>query len=158
MTVSYPPIDTSAYVHPDPAAVDAELARRGLRRDGYVLFLSRVSPEKGVDDLIDGFARSAARDHVELVVAGGPAEELLGTDPQARRLRALARRRGVADRVRFLGGVRRPDVPASRRSWLPRLTGVALAEAGREDGGVGGARGCARESFSRLGCSPAQRP
>jgi BirA family biotin operon repressor/biotin-[acetyl-CoA-carboxylase] ligase len=30
----------------------------------------------------------------------------------------------------------RPDVPASRRSWLPLLTGVALAEAVREVSGV----------------------
>jgi BirA family transcriptional regulator, biotin operon repressor / biotin---[acetyl-CoA-carboxylase] ligase len=30
----------------------------------------------------------------------------------------------------------RPDVPASRRSWLPLLTGVALAEAVREVAGV----------------------
>jgi BirA family biotin operon repressor/biotin-[acetyl-CoA-carboxylase] ligase len=30
----------------------------------------------------------------------------------------------------------RPDVPASRRSWLPLLTGVALAEAVRDVGGV----------------------
>ena len=30
----------------------------------------------------------------------------------------------------------RPDVPASRRSWLPLLTGVALAEAVRDVAGV----------------------
>ncbi|GFJ96154.1 hypothetical protein [Phytohabitans rumicis] len=47
VAVSYPPIDASAYLDLDPAAVDAALARRGLERDGYVLFLSRVARAKG---------------------------------------------------------------------------------------------------------------
>jgi glycogen(starch) synthase len=74
VTVSYPPIDASAFVGLDPAAVDAALARRGLERDGYVLFLSRVTLAKGVHDLIAAYARARARDRVKLVVAGaGPA-------------------------------------------------------------------------------------
>ena len=70
VTVSYPPIDTSAYVEADPAAVDAALARRGLERDGYVLFLSRVTRAKGVHDLIEAYAGSRARHRVKLVIAG----------------------------------------------------------------------------------------
>jgi len=74
VTVSYPPIDTSAYLDLDPMAVDAALARRGLERDGYVLFLSRVARAKGIYDLVNAFARSRCRDRVKLVVAGnGPA-------------------------------------------------------------------------------------
>ncbi|MFI9011044.1 glycosyltransferase [Actinosynnema sp. NPDC053489] len=74
--VSYPPVDTSAYLDLDPAAVDAALARRGLHRDGYVLFLSRVARAKGVHDLVAAFGRSRARDRVKLVIAGnGPALE-----------------------------------------------------------------------------------
>jgi glycosyltransferase involved in cell wall biosynthesis len=74
VSVSYPPIDTAAFVDPDPARVDGALARRGLRRDGYVLFLSRVARAKGVDDLVHAYARSRARRNVKLVVAGtGPA-------------------------------------------------------------------------------------
>jgi glycogen(starch) synthase len=76
VTVSYPPIDTSAYLDLDPAAVDAALARRGLERDGYVLFLSRVARAKGIYDLVTAFARARCRDRVRLVVAGtGPALE-----------------------------------------------------------------------------------
>ncbi len=71
--ISYPAIDCRAGT-PSDATVDEVLARRGLRRDGYVLLLSRISPEKGVDDLIDGYAMSDASDHVRLVIAGnGPA-------------------------------------------------------------------------------------
>ncbi|GAB3898644.1 hypothetical protein GCM10029964_083430 [Kibdelosporangium lantanae] len=73
VTVSYPPIDTSAYLDPDPALVSAALDRRGLERDGYVLFLSRVTRAKGIYDLVEAFARSRARSRVKLVVAGqGP--------------------------------------------------------------------------------------
>jgi glycogen(starch) synthase len=70
VTVSYPPVDTAAYLDLDPAAVDAALARRGLERDGYVLFLSRVTRAKGVHDLVTAYAASRARDRVRLVVAG----------------------------------------------------------------------------------------
>jgi glycosyltransferase involved in cell wall biosynthesis len=74
VSVSYPPIDTSAYLELDPALVDAALKRRGLERDGYVLFLSRVARAKGVYDLVAAFARTEARSRVKLVIAGnGPA-------------------------------------------------------------------------------------
>ncbi|GLY29693.1 glycosyltransferase [Kineosporia sp. NBRC 101731] len=74
--IGYPPIDTSAYLDPDPAAVEAALARRGLERDGYILFLSRVARAKGVYDLVTAFAQSRCRDQVKLVIAGnGPALE-----------------------------------------------------------------------------------
>jgi glycogen(starch) synthase len=74
VTVSYPPIDASAFLDLDPAAVETALARRGLRRGGYVLFLSRVARAKGVHDLVAAYQRSRTRDRVGLVIAGrGPA-------------------------------------------------------------------------------------
>ncbi len=74
VSISYPPIDTSAYLDLDEAAVDQALARRGLQRDGYVLFLSRVARAKGIYDLIAAFAQTRCRSQVKLVVAGaGPA-------------------------------------------------------------------------------------
>ncbi len=57
MTVSYPPIDASAFLDLDPAAVDAALARRGLQRDGYLLFLSRVARAKGIYDLVIAYGQ-----------------------------------------------------------------------------------------------------
>jgi glycogen(starch) synthase len=76
LTVSYPPVDSSAFLDLDPVVVDAALARRGLERDGYVLFLSRVARAKGIYDLVTAFARSRCRSRVKLVVAGdGPALE-----------------------------------------------------------------------------------
>lgn len=74
VSVSYPPIDTSAYLDLDPVLVDTALKRRGLERDGYVLFLSRVARAKGIFDLVAAYAQSKARSRVRLVVAGnGPA-------------------------------------------------------------------------------------
>ena len=104
VTVSYPPIDTSAYVGLDPAAVDAALHRRGLERDGYVLFLSRVTRAKGVHDLIDAYARSRARDRVRLVVAG--------TGNALDEVRALA---ASDDRVVFLTDVDDDEKPLLMR-------------------------------------------
>jgi glycosyltransferase involved in cell wall biosynthesis len=83
ITISYPAIDTSAYLDVDPAAVDAELRRRGLERDGYVLFLSRVARAKGIYDLVIAFAQCQARSRLKLVIAG--------TGPALEHIQALAR-------------------------------------------------------------------
>ncbi|MGI8814385.1 MAG: glycosyltransferase [Pseudonocardia sp.] len=114
VTVSYPPIDTGAYLDLDPAAVDAALARRGLSRDGYVLFLSRVTLAKGIHDLVRAYATSQARDHVKLVVAGnGPAL------PEVRELAAGLGLTGgpgcVDDRVVFLNDVDDDEKPLLMR-------------------------------------------
>jgi glycosyltransferase involved in cell wall biosynthesis len=104
VTVSYPPIDTSAYLDLSPAAVDAALAARGLERNGYVLFLSRVTRAKGVLDLVEAYAASRARERVRLVVAGTGA--------------ALAETRELArgdDRVVFLSDVDDDEKPLLMR-------------------------------------------
>jgi glycosyltransferase involved in cell wall biosynthesis len=84
--------------------------RRGRHR---IVVLSRLVPRKGIDDVI---AALPALPGTELLVAGGPPVAALDADPEARRLRGLARRHGVADRVVLLGAVARPDVPPLLRS------------------------------------------
>jgi glycosyltransferase involved in cell wall biosynthesis len=104
VSVSYPPIDTSAYLDLDPMLVDAALQRRGLVRDGYVLFLSRVARAKGIHDLVAAFAQSRSRARVRLVVAGnGPALE---------DVRAITRN---DDRVVFLTDVDDEEKPLLMR-------------------------------------------
>jgi glycosyltransferase involved in cell wall biosynthesis len=72
--ISYPAVDAHAYLELDPAQVDEALRRRGLHRDGYVLFLSRVAAAKGADDLVAAFRASATSETRRLVIAGaGPA-------------------------------------------------------------------------------------
>jgi glycogen(starch) synthase len=136
VTVSYPPIDSSAYIDLDPAAVDAALAARGLERNGYILFLSRVARAKGIYDLIPAFGQSRARNGVKLVVAGnGPALE---------HVRAMAKE---DDRILFLDDVddtEKPLLMAGCAAYvLPtkpepdflETFGIALAEKALAGGG-----------------------
>ncbi|HEY6794217.1 MAG TPA: glycosyltransferase [Kineosporiaceae bacterium] len=127
--VSYPPIDASAYLDLDPAVVDAALARWGLERDGYVLFLSRVARAKGIYDLVVAFAQSRCRSRVKLVVAG--------TGPALEHVQAMAKE---DDRVVFLTDVDDDEKPLLMRGCaayvLPtkpepdfvETFGIALAE------------------------------
>jgi glycosyltransferase involved in cell wall biosynthesis len=54
--------------------------------------------------------------NTELVITGGPEAAALAEDTDARRLRQLAERCGVADRVELAGRVSRDDLPALIRS------------------------------------------
>lgn len=101
-----------------PCGVDTErftpggpVAERGGRP--RLLSLGRLVKRKGVDTVIRALAEVPG---AELVIAGGAAPERLWTQPEAVRLRMVAERAGVADRVRFLGCVDRHEVPALLRS------------------------------------------
>lgn len=78
-----------------------------------IVVASRLVPRKGIGNVVSALAQLPP--DVELLVAGGPAGEL-DHDPEARRLRGLANRWGVVDRVRLLGAVRHDDIPALLRS------------------------------------------
>ena len=73
-----------------------------------LLVIGRLVERKGVDTAIEALAEVPG---AELTVAGGPDSDLVDTDPEVERLRDLAQRLGVADRVRFLGSVGREAVP-----------------------------------------------
>jgi glycosyltransferase involved in cell wall biosynthesis len=132
VAISYPAIDTDQYVHLDDAHVDEVLAARGLERDRYILFLSRLQGAKGVDDLIAGFERSATASDLELIVAG--------RGPDAERLRGIAAASPLAHRIRFLDDVDDAEKPAlmagcavyalpsKPRPEFVETFGIALAE------------------------------
>lgn len=104
VAISYPAVDAAAYLDLPPGHVDAVLGRRGLERDGYALFLSRLVSAKGLDDLLAGYAASRARHRVRLVLAGrGPQEE---------EVRDLVARSGLGDRVDLLLDVDDAEKPA----------------------------------------------
>ncbi|MET9814808.1 glycosyltransferase [Streptomyces sp. NPDC006355] len=100
-----------------PCGVDAEQFRPGVppggvparRRPHRLLACGRLVPRKGYDQAVRALARVP---DAELLIAGGPAAGLLDDDPEARRLRRLAERTGVADRVRLLGAVDPAAMPA----------------------------------------------
>ena len=103
-------VDTAAFSPDGPVHPRAERPR--------IVVLGRLVRRKGVDEVIAALRRLPG---VELLVAGGPDgsgehSAALHRDPDARRLRQAAAAAGVADRVRLLGAVARPDVPALLRS------------------------------------------
>ena len=140
VTVSYPAIDVGTYLARDEDATDRALAARGLTRDGYVLFLSRLAHAKGVDDLIDGYSRSSAPGSGRRLV-------IAGNGPQADELRAHAAATPVADLVTFLDDV--PDdekghlmasctafvLPSKPRPEFVETFGIALVEKMLSGGG-----------------------
>ncbi|THV41621.1 glycosyltransferase [Glycomyces buryatensis] len=102
--ISYPAIDASQYTDLDDADVDAALAARGLERDGYVLFLSRVAAAKGADDLIEAYRASQSASTHRLVIAG--------TGPALAEVRALA---AGDERILFLSDVGDEEKPLLMR-------------------------------------------
>lgn len=73
-----------------------------------LLVIGRIVTRKGVGNVIEALADLP---DVELTVAGGPRADALEADPEVDRLRRLAERLGVQDRVRFVGAVAREHVP-----------------------------------------------
>jgi glycosyltransferase involved in cell wall biosynthesis len=96
-------VDTDAFSPTPPPE------RWAHREHPRLLVIGRLVERKGVGNVIEALAQLPG---VELLVAGGPAPDLVDTDPEVVRLRHVARRVGVLDRVRFLGSVSRPDLPA----------------------------------------------
>jgi D-inositol-3-phosphate glycosyltransferase len=102
-----------------PAGVDAgRFAPEGpaVERDPHrprLLSVGNLVERKGFDDVIEAMRYVP---DAECVVVGGPEPGNLATDPQAKRLRALAERLRVADRVRLVGAVPAADMPTWYRS------------------------------------------
>jgi glycosyltransferase involved in cell wall biosynthesis len=132
VAISYPAINTADYLGLRPEQTADVLRRRGLMRDGYVLFLSRLARAKGVDDLIDGFAASPACKELALVIAGN--------GPEARHLHELAAASPAAERITFLDDVdddEKPHLmagcaafvlPSKPRPEFVETFGIALVE------------------------------
>lgn len=99
--------------------VDPELYRPGLpRRDGtpVIGYAGRLVPEKGVNVLLDAFARLGTRARLEIV----------GTGSERTRLEMQAGRLGVRDRAAFRGAIPPAEMPAVLAGFdvlvIPSLT------------------------------------
>jgi glycosyltransferase involved in cell wall biosynthesis len=78
-----------------------------------ILAVARLVERKGVGEAVEALTQLP---EAELVIAGGPDRAELDSDPEVRRLRELAGRHGVSDRVEFRGRVGRAELPALLRS------------------------------------------
>ncbi len=87
-------------VLPSPVPLPSDLPADRAPRDPVVLYVGRVTAEKGVDYLLRALPRIAVP--CELRVAGDGYE--------LKKQRALAAELGVADRVRFLGALDRASI------------------------------------------------
>ena len=81
---------------PQPRIAKQITDKFGLWKDGYILFLGRLVPEKGIHYLIEAFRQT--KTNKKLVIAGG----ISGTDGYSRRLNELAQ---GDDRIIFTGFV-----------------------------------------------------
>jgi glycosyltransferase involved in cell wall biosynthesis len=99
-----------------PSGIDVEVFRpvsiEPVQRS-RILTVGRLTERKGFADLIAALPLVPG---AELVIVGGPDPRALEKDPAARRLRELATRAGVADRVQLVGRVPRADMPDWYRS------------------------------------------
>jgi glycosyltransferase involved in cell wall biosynthesis len=132
VAISYPAINTADYLHISADITADVLDRRGLMRDGYVLYLSRLARAKGVDDLITGFTASPACKELTLVIAGN--------GPEAGQLRQQAAATPTPDRISFLDDVdddEKPHLmagcaafvlPSKPRPEFVETFGIALVE------------------------------
>lgn len=129
VSVSYPAIDTEAFLQLNERRSAAFLERRGLREDGYVLFLSRLSLAKGVIDLVQGYRRSACYRRFPLVLAGdGPArrelEALIAGDASIQLLTDV----NDEEKKALMRGAAAYVLPSKPRPEFTETFGIALAE------------------------------
>ena len=83
-------------VRPDIREAQLITEKFGLSKDGYILFLGRLVPEKGIRYLVEAFKK--VRTDKKLVIAGGSSD----TDDFAKELKELAK---DDDRILFTGFV-----------------------------------------------------
>ena len=130
--ISYPALDTSAYLSPAIYEVEQAglLSKRGLVRDGYILFLSRLTNAKGVDDLIKAFQRSDFYGRLPLVICGtGPDEhafqQLAAHDSAIRFFNDV----GDLDKLALMAGCHAYCLPSKPRKEFTETFGIAVVEA-----------------------------
>jgi glycosyltransferase involved in cell wall biosynthesis len=97
---------TPAVIPPAPDTVTGFRARHGLPARGVVAVFGFIQPNKNYELVVEALARLPA--DVTLLLAGGI--RTAGEAWYGDRVRALARARGVLDRVRITGFLSRPEV------------------------------------------------
>ncbi|MCD5413267.1 MAG: glycosyltransferase, partial [Dehalococcoidia bacterium] len=89
--------------------MDRPLARQRLNLDGekVVLFVGRIDPLKGIENLLVAVSNLSRTHHLKLIVAGGGDK----TQSEVERLKGLSRQLQIDDQVAFLGSMSQEDLP-----------------------------------------------
>ncbi|MEM1354305.1 MAG: glycosyltransferase [Planctomycetota bacterium] len=129
--ISYPAIDTAKYVsvgnHPKRLA--EALGERGLEKDGYILFLSRLARAKGVDDLIHAYRASDAYGEKKLVICGnGPESQRLHELTDADKNIMILHDVGDEEKSLLMHGCAMYCLPSKARPEFTETFGIAIAE------------------------------
>ncbi|WP_445169155.1 glycosyltransferase [Mycolicibacterium sp. Dal123E01] len=95
----------------DTFCPDGPVADRGARP--RIVAVGKLLPHNGFDTMIKALPNIP---DAEYVIVGGAERRRLSRNPEVKRLRALAKELGVADRVVFTGGVAHDEMPAIIRS------------------------------------------
>ncbi len=129
--ISFPAIDTQAYtsIAGQSDRIAEVLSERNLEKDGYIMFLSRIAPAKGVDDLIAAYKQSVVYGKKSLVICGnGPMKEeikaLAATDPNIRVLDNVS----DEDKGILMHGAFAYCLPSKPRPEFIETFGIAVAE------------------------------
>ena len=137
--ISYPAIDASCYLAAEnnTAALNACMEKRGVEAGKYLLFLSRLAPAKGADDLIHAYRASSAYKQVPLLIAGnGPHEQtlrdLIGDDEWIQLLTDVS----DEEKPLLLHGAMGYILPSKPRPEFVETFGIAIAEKMLAGGGV----------------------
>jgi glycosyltransferase involved in cell wall biosynthesis len=129
--ISFPAIDTEVYtaIENHPERVESVLADRQLEQDDYVMFLSRIAPAKGVDDLIEAYRSSEVYGIKQLVICGngpmkGEIQKMAATEPCIRVLDDVSdEEKGV-----LMHGSFAYCLPSKPRPEFIETFGIAVAE------------------------------
>lgn len=89
--------------------VDKEIARKHLGFNGssIILFVGRIDPLKGIDNLLESMSQLSTERDVKLILVGGGDEE----QPEVKKLLGLSRRLNIQDAVTFVGTVSQEELP-----------------------------------------------
>ena len=87
------------FVHADSSAF---LSKFGLEDGNFALYLGRVHPTKGIEDLLAAFSQVASEDHSSKLVIAGPSTSETEKGFEGR-LKAMSVRLGLQKRVVFTG-------------------------------------------------------
>ncbi|MBB6429372.1 glycosyltransferase family 4 protein [Algisphaera agarilytica] len=129
--ISYPAIDTSQYlrVEQHPKRVAEALSERGLEKDGYIMFLSRLARAKGVDDLVHAYRASDAYGEKKLVICGnGPESERLHALTDADPNIVILHDVGDEEKGLLMHGCAMYCLPSKARPEFTETFGIAIAE------------------------------